>query len=61
MSVWYQPKEKDIYLENGRDGEFVNIYLGSDYNGNIYVEVEIDILAKVLQTSKKYKVFKVKS
>ena len=48
MSEWHEVKEEDIDI----DGDMVNIHIGTNYMGAIYVEIPIDILKKKLKIKK---------
>ena len=47
MSDWHEVKEDDIEI----DGDMVNIHIGTNYQGAIYVEIPIAILKKKLEQS----------
>jgi hypothetical protein len=47
MSDWHEIKEDDIDI----DGDMVNIHIGTNYMGAIYVEIPLAILKKKLEQS----------
>lgn len=49
MSKWYRAQKDLIEVDNND----LNIYVCSDYDGAIYVEVSIDLLTKVLKEHRK--------
>ena len=49
MSVWYEIEDQED-VELSEDGKTLEINFNSDHNGNIYVEVPIDIIKKALKT-----------
>jgi len=51
MSEWHEVKEEDIDI----DGDMVNIHIGTNYQGAIYVEIPIAILKKKLDDFYKLK------
>ncbi len=48
MSEWHEIKEEDIDI----DKDFVNIHIGTNYQGAIYVEIPIEMLKKKLAEKK---------
>ena len=44
MSDWHEIKEEDIDI----DGDMVNIHIGTNYQGAIYIEIPIKMLKKKL-------------
>ena len=48
MSEWHEIKEEDIDV----DKDFVNIHIGTNYQGAIYVEIPIEMLKKKLAEKK---------
>ena len=47
MSIWYEvTDENDVELSD--DGKSVEILFSSDFNGNSYVDVPVEILKKIL-------------
>jgi hypothetical protein len=53
MSKWYAPELKDINLDL-EDGElYLNILLGNDWEGNIWVELKVEDIKKALKRKPK--------
>jgi len=50
MSIRFEPKEEDCELSE--DGKEIEIYIGNDYNGNTYVDLDINIVKKLLKEAK---------
>jgi hypothetical protein len=44
MSQWNETKKEDLEV----DGDEINVYLGSDYSGNIYTTIKIKDLLEIL-------------
>ena len=47
MSIWYEIKNPED-IEISEDGKTVEILIGTDYSGNIYVEIPVKILRQKL-------------
>ena len=48
MSKWHTAELADIDYEWNKDGDVLNILVDSDYQGNIYVEVKVKDIKKIL-------------
>ena len=47
MSIWYEIKNPED-IEISDNGKTVEILIGTDYSGNIYVEIPVKILIQKL-------------
>lgn len=46
MSEWYDITKEDIAISD--DGKTLEVHIGHNYDGNIYVEIPIDCIKEVL-------------
>lgn len=47
MSHWYEPKLEDYSLSE--DGKELDILIGSDHGGNIYLTLKLEDIKKILE------------
>ena len=47
MSQWREIAKEDVELSN--DKQTIDVLIGSDYNGNNYIEIPIEYIIEILQ------------